>query len=360
MDFNSSKNKNTQNRGGFMKRLFSIKFFTLLFFAASCVFAANGFSQDAINIRFATFFPPAHGNAKIVDEWGAEIAKKTEGRVKVTNYTGGTLSPAPQSYDAVVQGIADATNTVLGYTMGKFPLSEVLDYPLGYAQGGAVATSLAIAYYEKFKPKEFDQVKMIYLHGHGQGLFHSKKPVRKLEDLKGVKVRTFGPNAEFMKLLGAVPVAMPMGEAYDALSKGVAEAILCPYEALEGWKFGEVLNYTTEDLLTAYSATFVMCMNKEKWASISPKDQQIIEKINKEFSKKQAAVWDKIRDSGKAFFIKKGAEIIKLSKEEQERWEKAAMPVYGKYVENMKEKGLPGAEVLKFCRDYLKKNQKFY
>ncbi|MBN2402449.1 MAG: TRAP transporter substrate-binding protein [Spirochaetes bacterium] len=340
-----------------MKRLFSIRFFTLLFFAASCVFASVSFAQ--VNIRFATFFPPTHGNSIIVDEWGAEIAKKTAGRVKVTNYTGGTLSPAPQSYDAVVQGVADATNTVLGYTMGKFPLTEVLDYPLGYAQGGRVATALAIAYYNKFKPKEFDQVKMIYLHGHGQGIFHSKRPVRKLEDLKGMKVRTYGPNADFMKLLGAVPVAMPMGEAYDALSKGVAEGILCPYEALEGWKFGEVLKYSTEDLLTAYSATFVMCMNKDKWASIPRKDQRIIERINKQYSKKQGDLWDKIILSGKNFILKRGNEIIKLSWEEQLRWEKAAEPVYGKYVANMKEKGLPGAEVLKFCRDYLKKNQKF-
>jgi TRAP-type transport system periplasmic protein len=337
-----------------MKRSLSIKFFTLLFFAASCVFAANGFSQDVINIRFATFFPPSHGNSKIIDEWGAEIAKRTEGRVKVTNYTGGTLSPAPQSYDAVVQGVADATNTVLGYTMGKFPLSEVLDYPLGYAQGGIVATNLAVAYYNKFKPKEFDDVKIMYLHGHGLGIFHSKRPVRTIEDLKGMKVRTSGSNAEFMKLLGAIPVAQPMGEAYDSLSKGVTEAILCPYEALEGWKFGEVVKYTTEDLSTAYSATFVMCMNKDKWASIPPKDQNIIDKINQEYIKKQGQLWVNVTESGKNFILKRGNEIIKLSKAEQDRWVKACEPVYNQYVENMKAKGLPGAEVLKFCRAYLK------
>jgi TRAP-type transport system periplasmic protein len=344
-----------------MKRLFSVKSLVLLLFAATCVFAAASYGQDkVVNIRFATFFPPAHGNAVIIDEWGADIAKKTAGRVKVTHYTGGTLSPAPQSYDAVVQGVADATNTVLGYTMGKFPLTEVLDYPLGYAQGGVVATALANAYFEKFKPKEFDQVKIMYLHGHGQGIFHSKKPVRKLEDLKDMKVRTYGPNADFMKLLGAIPVAMPMGEAYDALSKGVAEGILAPYEALEGWKFGEVLKYSTEDLLTAYSATFVMAMNKEKWASISPNDQKIIDQINKEYSKKQGLVWDKIILSGKNFILKRGNEIIKLSKAEQERWEKACQPVYDTYVAAMKVKGLPGEAVMNFCRDYLKKNQKFY
>jgi TRAP-type C4-dicarboxylate transport system substrate-binding protein len=342
-----------------MKRLYGIKFFTLLFFTATCIFAAAGFSQDkAINIRFSTFFPPSHENAKIIDAWGQEIEKRTEGRVKITHYTGGTLTPAPQIYDAVVKGVADAGNTVLGYTMGKFPLSEVLDYPLGYAQGGVVATNLANEYYKKFKPKEFDDVKVMYFHGHGLGIFHSKKPVYKLEDLKGMKVRTFGSNAEFMRLLGGVPVATPMGEAYDALSKGVTDGILAPYEALEGWKFGEVIKYTTENTATAYSATFVVVMNKEKWASISPKDQNTIEKINAEFIKRQGQLWDKIRDSGKAFSLKRENKIIKLSAQEQARWVAAAKPVYDKYVENMKAKNLPGAEVLKFCQDYLKKNQK--
>ena len=86
-----------------------------------------------------------------------------------------------------------------------------------------MATHLANAYYAKFKPKEFDEVKVMYFHGQPPGILHTKKPVNKLEDLKGMKIRTFGSNAEFMKLLGGIPVAMPMGDAYDAISKGVAD-----------------------------------------------------------------------------------------------------------------------------------------
>ncbi len=190
---------------------------------------------------------------------GARISRKRQhGRVKVTNYTGGTLTPAAQSYDAIVQGVADATNTVLSYTTAKFPLSEVLDYPLGYGSGAPVATNMANEYYKKFKPKEFDDVKVMYFHSHAFGMLHTKKPVRKLEDLKGMKIRSTGTNAEFIKLLGGVPVAATMAEAYDILSKGVADGILAPYEALKGWKFGEVVKYSTENTLTAYSHTFIV------------------------------------------------------------------------------------------------------
>jgi len=326
-----------------------------VFFVSLCVFTSV--SSAEVTLRFSTFFPPSHEHAKITDQWGKEVEKRTNGRVKVRQYAGATLTPPAQTYDSVVQGVVDVGNIVLGYTMGKFPLSEVLDYPLGYPSG-TVATHLVNEYYKKFHPKEFDEVKVMYFHAQSPGILHSHKPVNKLEDLKGMKMRTFGSNAEFMSLLGGTPVAMPMGDAYDALSRGVADGLLCAYEALEGWKLGEVVKYTTENYATAYTATFVVAMNKAKWASISPEDQKIIEQINQEWIEKQAKVWDAIDESGKAFSLKRGNKIIKLSAEEQARWKAKAEPLFEKYVKKMKEKNLPGDEVLKFARDYLKAHTK--
>jgi TRAP-type C4-dicarboxylate transport system substrate-binding protein len=124
--------------------------------------------------------------------------------------------------------------------MGKFPLSEVFDYPLGYPSG-QVATRLVNEYFQKFKPKEFDDTKVMYMHACGPGFLHTKKPVYKLEDLKGMKIRTFGTNAKLMSLLGGIPVAMPMGDTYDALSKGAVNGMFAVYEALKNWKLGEVI-----------------------------------------------------------------------------------------------------------------------
>lgn len=285
------------------------------------------------------------------------MEKRTNGKVKVRHYTGATLTAPAQTYDSVVQGVCDVGNMVLGYTMGKFPLTEVLDFPLGYASSN-VSTHLANAYYAKFKPKEFDEVKVMYFHGQPPGILHTKEPVNKLEDLKGKKIRTFGSNAEFMKLLGGTPVAMPMGDAYDAISKGVADGAMLAYEALEGWKLGEVIKSSTEDYGTAYTAVFVVAMNKNKWNSISPGHQKIIEQINQEWIGKQAKVWDAINESGKNYSVKRGNKVIRLTAEENARWIAKAQPLFDGYVNKMKAKGLPGQEVLTFCRDYIKAHPK--
>jgi TRAP-type C4-dicarboxylate transport system substrate-binding protein len=336
-----------------MKRFCCIGFLLVLFCIGTCVVSVPGFAQDkTVTIRFSNFFPPTHKNSIIMDDWCKEVTKRTSGRVEAKYYPGGTLTPAPQTYDAVVKGVIDVGETVLGYTMGKFPLTEVLDYPIGHFSGG-VSTKMVNAYFEKFKPKEFDDVKVMYFHCQGPGLIHSRKPINNLEDIKGLKLRTFGSNAEFVKLLGGIPVAMSMGEAYDAISKGVADGFLSPYEALEGWKLGEVIKYDIENYGTAYGATFIVAMNKEKWASIAPADQKIIEQINQEWMEKQVKIWDEIDISGKEFSQKRGNQAIKLSPQEEARWTKAVEPLFIRYVNDMKVKGLPGAEVLKFARDYM-------
>ena len=161
-----------------------------------------------------------------------------------------------------------------------------------------------------------------------------------------------------VQFLGGAPVGMPMTESYDSLSKGVADGILCPNEALEGFKLGEVTAYTTENYGSAYSSGFFVVMNKAKWNSL-PKDiQAIIEKINGEWIEKQGKVWDDIDIKGKDFAVKLGMKYIPLAPEEDARWVKAVRPILDEYVQTMKTKNLPGDEALKFCLDYLKANQK--
>jgi TRAP-type C4-dicarboxylate transport system substrate-binding protein len=322
------------------------------------LFSSYAFSQDkSVTLRFSTFFPPTHENGKITADWCKEVEKRTQGRIKIRHYAGSTLTSATQTYDSVVQGVVDVGNIVLGYTMGKFPLTEVLDYPLGYPSG-TVATHLANAYYAKFRPKELDEVKVMYLHAMAPGLLHTKKPVAKLEDLKGMKIRTYGPNARMISLLGGTPVAMPMGDAYDAISKGVCDGILTGYEALEGWKLAEVVKSTTEHYGVAFTAVFVVAMNKQKWNAISPQDQKVIEQINQEWIEKQGKAWDKVDQSGKNVSTKRGNKVFTLSAEENARWAAKLHPLFDDYVKNMKAKGLPGDQVLKFAREYLKKNSK--
>lgn len=341
-----------------MKRFSLVQMFVLFVFVVSCSFVSVSFAQDkSISLRYSTFFPVSHQNAVISAEWCKEVEKRTNGKVKIRHFAGATLTTPPQTYDSIISGVVDIGNCVLGYTMGKFPLSEILDYPLGYPSG-LVATRLVNEYFKKFNPKEFNDIKVMYFHAQGPGILHTRKPVNKLEDLKGMKIRTFGSNAKLMSALGGAPVAMPMGDAYDAISKGVADGLMCGYEALKGWKLGEVIKYTTENYGTAYTATFVVAMNKEKWNSIPPNLQKIIEQINAEYIEKQGKLWDLMDTEGMDYSHKRGNKSIKLSAEENARWIAKAQPLFDDYVKKTKEKNLPGAEALKFIREYLKANSK--
>jgi len=314
-------------------------------------------AEKIINLTYSNFLPATHKHSTMIDEWCRELEKRTQGRVKVTHYAGGTLTPAAQTYDSVMQGIADIGLGVPGYTRGRFSLTEVIDLPLGIKTSYR-GTMMANEFYKTFKPKELNGVKVLYFNFAGPGIVHSRQAINKLEDLKGKKIRTQGNITKVAAALGAVPVAMPMGETYDALQKGVADGVLCPYESLEGWQLGEVTKYHVENYGSSYVASFFTVMNKDKFNSL-PKDiQGIIEKMSEEWMVKAGKLWDEIDASGKKFVQKRGNTIIKLSAAEDQRWAERMKPLLSDYVKMTTKKGLPGKEALQFCQDYLKKNQK--
>jgi TRAP-type transport system periplasmic protein len=333
--------------------------FVAALFLVPLLIPAQGIAQEkAIVLKVANWFPVTHKQNILLENWGKDLEKRSKGKVKVNYYAAGTLVPAPQSYDAVTKGISDVGNHVLGYTVGKFPLTEVMDLPHGYPNN-TVPTKLANAFYAKFKPKEFNDVKVLWFHGQAPGIIHTKsKQVMKLEDLKGVKMRTYGSNAALMKLLGGTPVAMPMTDVYDALSRGVADGLMAAYEALEGFRIGEQVKYTTENFGTSYTAIFVVVMNKKKWNSLPPDVQKIIDGMSQEYIEKFANMWDEIEKSGKQYILKRGNKIYTLTKEENARWAEKAQPLFDEYVKRMKDKNLPGDEALKFVRDFLKPYRK--
>jgi TRAP-type transport system periplasmic protein len=313
-------------------------------------------AQKPIELSYSIFWPPVHEFTISGSEWAKEIEKRTNGRVKITIFPGGTLTPADKTYQGVIKGIADIGWAPTAYTRGRFPFTETVELPFGN-KSGVMATKLINEVFKKFQPKEFDEVKLMYLHAHGPGLFHTKKPVHNLEDLKGMKIRAGGGrNLDMVKILGGAPVGMPMGEAYDALSKGVVEGLLSPFEALVGWKLAEVVKYTTECYVVSYSSVQFIAMNKGKWDALPTDIQKIIEKVNEEWVEKSGKVWDEMDKKGREFSLKLGNKIISLSKGEEERWVKTVRPLFDTFVNDMKAKGFPGEEVLKFCLDFVKKN----
>jgi TRAP-type transport system periplasmic protein len=258
-----------------------------------------------------------------------------------------------QAYDATVKGVVDVAGNLLAYSPGRLPLSEVLQQPLGY-KNGYQASKLANAYYKKFKPKEFDDVKVMYLHGAAPGFIMTKKPIKTAADIKGLRLKANAENADIVKNLGGAPVTMPVSETYDALSRGIVDGTLFPVEALQGFKIGEVVKTVLEDYGVSYMTSMYVVMNKDKWNSISPADQKAIEQLNDEYNEKIAKLWVELDNKAKEFALGKGVTFVTVSEKEQAETAEKMKPIWDDYVKMAKSKGLPGDETLKFCQDYLK------
>jgi TRAP-type C4-dicarboxylate transport system substrate-binding protein len=343
-----------------MRKHLVLGFFLFAFLTGWVVFlpVSGHAAPEVIKLNYANFFPAPEPHSGNIEAWGKEIETKTNGRVKFTFFHAGTLAPADQIYDAVVKGIADIGMSCFTYTRGKFPLTSVIDLPLGL-QDGVTATRMANAFVKKFMPKELDEVKMLYVHAHGPGLVHmTKKPVNNLADLKGMKIRSTGLASKIVLALGATPVGTTMPETYDALRTGVAEGAMAPIQALKGFRWGEVIGYTILNYGSSYSTGFFVAMNKSKWNSLPPDIQKIFEQANAEYIEKTGALWDSTDKIGVQFITEKGVKMIALSKEEDARWAEAVKPLLSGYVTEMKAKNLPGAEALKFAQDFIKANQK--
>jgi TRAP-type C4-dicarboxylate transport system substrate-binding protein len=313
----------------------------------SSVGAINA-QADSVKLTYSNFFPPGHIQSRLAEAWCKEVEFRTNGEVVVEYYPGQTLTKARQVYDGVVEGLSDVGFSVLAYTRGRFPVMSAVDLPLGYTSG-TVATKVVNAVYNKFQPKELMDTQVMYLHSHGPGLIHTKtKAVHKMEDMKGLKFRGHGTSALVVKALGGTPVPKPMPETYQMLQKGVVDGAVYPFEANKGWKLGEVTNYATADFSAAYTTSFFVVMNKDKWNSLSAKNQKIIAQINLEWIDKHAEAWDTSDAKGIVFFLNQGGQIIGLDGKEAERWKNAVAPIIDEYKAKMNEKGMKGDEIVDF------------
>lgn len=332
----------------------------LVIFTAVCtVFIAAptwAAEEKVIKLRYSDMFPPAHKMSQLAVEWCKEVQKRTNGRVTISYFSSGTLTPSSQTYGAVVSGIADIGQSAVAFFPGRFPLTEIFSRPVGFTSGHQ-ATMAVYGFQKKFQPKEWADTKVMFLHGSAPQIIQTKKPISSIKDVKGLRLKANAENAPTVSAVGGAPVTLTTGETYDALQKGMVDGMMFPYESLKGWKFADHIKYSLENYAVAGAAPVFVVMNKNKWNSL-PKDiQATIEKLNEEWIQKLAKGWSEIDAEGKAYGISKGLKVVTPTKQEVAETAETMKPILDKYVAEMKKKGLPGAEVLKFVQDYIKTNQ---
>lgn len=309
--------------------------------------------EQVIKLKYANYFPPVHKVSINTEQWCKEVEKRTKGRVKIIYVSGGALVPAAQAYEAAVGGIVDISLASQSWSPGRFPLTEVLELPLGY-NSALQGTKLANVFYKKFRPKEFDDVKVFYFWAPGPGYVMTVKPIDSIKGLKGLKLRAGGNQAKVARAIGAIPVSVPMGDIYEGLQRGVIDGLFFYAESLKGWKYADFIRGMQDNPGMKFTGGGVIVMNKQKWNSLPTDIQKIMEQVSEEWIDKIGKVFDETGNEGIEYGLSKGMKIFKASPEEVNITINKMKPALDEYVKNMKEKGLPGEEALKFCQDFIK------
>lgn len=303
------------------------------------------FSRNT-HIRFSTWHPPLSREVKTVWEpMLKEITDRSAGHITSTIFAGGALGKGPEHFDIVAKGLSDMGYFTATWTPGRFPLSDVLSLAV-WVDGKDIGTDIGNAMYERILHREFAQVKVIELNGCIQSFLWTKRPVRSLADVKGLKIRTPGGHqTNYIKALGAEPIFMPLSDVYLAIETGTIDGVVTCPPLLIAFKLYEVVKHCV--IATFGCVTEGVVMNLQSWQRIPKGHQQIIESIARNPFRSTGGLTRQVYQEMMKEIVQKGVSLYYLPPEEAERWYERFREETRKWVADLERKGLPAKETVR-------------
>ncbi len=308
--------------------------------------------------------PKAPQHAKLLVPWCEKLAKDSNNKLKCQIYPAMQLGGTPpQLYDQARDGVVDAVFTIAGYSANRFPLIEVFELPFMLTNAEAVSRA-AWDYYEAYAKAEFADTKLLTVNVHGPGnIFTATKKVENIVDLKGMKLRA--PTRQTNKMLammGASPVGMPVPQVPEALSKGVIDGAVVPYEVAPAIKLNELTKHVAETDRSyngLYTTVFIIAMNKAKYDGLPDDLKKILDaNTGREMSGQFGRAMSEADAEGKAKVTGSGVAVHVIPKSELENWKKATDQVDDEWVKDITAKGHDGKKLLQVARDLIQKHTK--
>ncbi len=323
--------------------------------AASAI-ALTGFvgsvSAQDVTLRLHQFLPPmANLPANVLRPWAENVQEASGGRIEIQHFDAMSLGGRPpELIDQARDGVVDIVMTLPGYTPGRFPRTEVFELPFMMTDPIATAQAYWQMMESDFQDSDFQDMKILGAWVHGPGVIHTETPVNALEDMQGRTLR--GPTRiinDLLGELGATPVGMPVPAIPEALSKGVINGTVIPWEVTPALRISELIGNHTEfgGDTALYTATFVLAMNKAKYEAI-PDDLRAI--LDAESGMKLASfaaeVMESFDEPGRDVAVNAGNNIVTLDEAEVARWREASRPVVARWIAEMDGKGIDGQALI--------------
>lgn len=334
-------------------RIFILSVLVIVFAAAVLAKAAIA---GPIRLSYANFPPAPTFPCVQMERWKTEVEKRTNGKVVINTYPGGTLLGAKDMMDGVIAGQADIGNLCMAYQPGRFALTNAVGLPLGLPDA-KVGSLVLLDLYKKYNPKAFAEVKVLAMFTTAPANIMAKVPIRNLDDIKGVALRASGGAAQILKAWGASPVGMPKSAYPEALQKGVVKGELSSLESLKDFKFAELCRYVTLTDTVVYP--FAVVMNMDRWNSLPEDVQKVMEDLIAEQSEWTGNYMDQhVRESVEWSKKTYQVEFVKLGKEEKAKWDERLQPIIDQWKADATDKGLPAEAIIEDIKAFARKYSK--
>jgi TRAP-type C4-dicarboxylate transport system substrate-binding protein len=331
---------------------------TVLCLAFAVALAPAPVKAEPITLSYANFPPASTFPCVQMERWAKEVEKRTNGQVKINTFPGSTLLPAKNIFDGVIAGTADIGNFAMSYQPGRFPVSEAVDLPLGLPSA-RVASLVLYDIIDKYKPAEFEKVKILTLFTCPPANFMTSKPFKTLKDLKGMELAVSGTGAEVVKNLGGIPIAMPQSERPEAIQKGIVKGVVSSLEVLKDMNYAAYCPYATDTNL--FVVSFAVVMNKDKWNALPADVKKVMDDLRVEQAEWTGQYVDDHVTEALAWAKEKGHQVIQLPAADKAEIKKLVKPMIDSYVTKVSAQKIPGAKIIadieKLAKKYDKKKK---
>lgn len=324
--------------------------------AGAMMFSGTAFiapaAAVAAELKLAHFTSPKHPMDRLfMRPWTKQVQEMSGGSLKIKIFPGGKLGKGPRAqYKRAVDGVADITFGLQGYTSKIFKRTTMVELPALAANSGELVKKFWKVYPD-YMATEYKNVKVLAVWvGEAPVFMTRNKPIKTLDDIKGLKIRTPSANqSRWLKALGATPVSFPVTQMYRALETGRVDALLVPPSVIRSFKIGEVAKYFTTGLDAAFGRSpFFVAMNKKSWAGLSAEHKALIDKTTgAKWSEKATAIYEKAGAGGLKSVTGTGKhEIFSFSSADKAKMKATLINARNAYVDELEKQGIPAKAII--------------
>ncbi len=306
------------------------------------------YTGPPITMRFSAYYPAVYPVFEYgISKWIPMVESESGGKIVFKTYFNGVLHQAKDGFKAMSSDIADITTGYPAYQPGSFKLCHVTDLPFAFPNAYTAAMVMEQLYPKYFKT-EYEKMNVylaFYTVTSDYNLI-SKKPVRTFEDLKGMKIRSFGGTcSELLKCLGAIPVTVQAGEVYTSFQRGIIDGALFADNSINSFRLHEVGKYLTSFGLTRMGIPY--CMNKKTFDSLPPDLKKFFYNKLRQGCQIASGAYEVSDKTAREEMIKAGVEMIKMDPAEVAKCKAAVQPLWEKFMEENEKQGLPARQLVK-------------